>query len=131
MPWDQVRDLLACQDRLDSLLAGAPQGWTPPADVYETADAFVILLELAGLVREDVQIEAQADRITLSGTRQPPAGTPGRYHTMERGHGRFARVFAFPEPIDVEGIAADFHDGLLTVTIPKRERPAPRRIAVT
>jgi HSP20 family protein len=50
---------------------------------------------------------------------------------VERGHGRFSRAFALPEPIDVEGVTADLKDGLLTITIPKAGGRGTRRIEVT
>ena len=67
------------------------------------------------------------------------AAAPGRdipceqFHRVERGHGRFSRAFALPEPIDVERVSADLKDGVLTVTIPKASRPrrAPHRRQLT
>jgi HSP20 family protein len=53
-----------------------------------------------------------------------------QYHRVERGHGRFSRTFLLPEPIDVESVAADLKDGLLTVTIPKAAGRGVRRVDV-
>ena len=53
-----------------------------------------------------------------------------QFHRVERGHGRFSRAFQLPEPIDVDAIAADLKDGVLTVTIPKAAGRAARRIDV-
>ncbi len=131
MQWDQLRDLLALQDRLDGLLGGEASGWTPAVDLYETADQYVVLVELPGLRRDDVSIDARADRLTLRGVRRPPDGGPPRFLQLERGHGPFVRTFAFGDPIDVDGVRADFREGLLTVTVPKREQSGPRRIPVT
>ncbi len=131
MQWDQLRDLLALQDRLDGLLGSGASGWTPAVDLYETADQYVVLVELPGLRREDVSIDAQPDRLTLRGARRPMEGDPPRFLQLERGHGPFVRSFAFGDPIDVDRVAAEFREGLLTVTAPKREQSGPRRIPVT
>ncbi len=130
MQWDQVRELLALQDRLDTPMGGAQPGWSPAVDLYEAPDCYVIAMELAGLSKDDVRIEAQGDRLTLSGARPAPSVTPERYHQMERGHGAFARTFAFAHPIDVERLTADFHQGVLSVTVPKTRGHGPRRITV-
>lgn len=130
MQWDQLRDLLALQERLDGLPGGEASGWTPAVDLYETADQYVLLVELPGLAREDLQIEARADRLTLSGTRRPVSGDASRYLRLERGHGSFVRTFTFGDAIDVDRITADFRDGVLAVTVPKTERGGPRRVPV-
>jgi len=130
MQWDQLRDLLTLQDRLEGLMGGASAGWTPAVDLYETGDHYALLVELPGLDRSDVQIEAQADRLTLKGTRRPASAEAPRFLQLERGHGPFVRTFTFAEPIDVEGVSADFRDGVLAVTVPKREPSGPRRVPV-
>jgi HSP20 family protein len=129
MRWDRLRDLLALQDRLNGLLGPEPS-WTPAVDLFETADQYVVVVELPGFAREDVAIEAQADRLTLRGARRPPAGESFRFLRLERGHGAFARSFTFVNDIDLDRIAADFRDGVLTVTVPKREPVGPRRVPI-
>jgi HSP20 family protein len=128
--WDQVRDLLALQERLDQMASGAPPGWSPPVDLYETADRYVITIEVPGLTREHVQIEAAEDRLSLSGSRPVPGGEAQRFHQVERGHGAFARTFVFAHPIDVDRVTAEAQCGVLTVTMLKKHRPSPRRIKV-
>ena len=131
MQWDQLRDLLALQDRLEGLMGGAATGWTPAVDLYETAEHYALLVELPGLTREDVHLEAQADRVTIKGSRRPaPGAAAPRFLQLERGHGPFTRTFAFAEPIDSDRVAADFRDGVLAVTAPKRRHSGPRRVPV-
>ena len=130
MQWDQVRELLALQDRLDQLLEGQAPGWSPPVDLFESEDGYVVAVELPGLTREDVKIEAQGDRLVVSGSRPVPAVAPQRYHQVERGHGAFSRAFAFAHPIDVDRISAEVQQGVLIVTVPKNQRPDARRITV-
>lgn len=130
MQWDQVRELLALQDRLDQLLEGHAPGWSPPMDLFEAEDRYVVAVELPGLTREDVRIEAQGDRLVVSGSRPVPPVAPQRYHQVERGHGAFSRAFTFAHPIDVDHVTAEVQLGVLTVTVPKIRRPDARRITV-
>jgi HSP20 family protein len=132
--WDPVRDLLTLHEQLGQLVGNDAPGWTPPVDLYETPAEFVLTAELPGLTRDQIEIHAEDSRIVIRGAR---AAGPGRdipceqYHRIERGHGPFSRAFALPEPIDVDAIAADLKDGVLTVTIPKANGRGARRINVT
>jgi len=132
--WDPLRDLLALHEQLGQLVGTDAPGWTPAVDLYETPDAFILTAELPGLARDHIEIHAEESRITIRGAR--PAG-PGRdipceqFHRVERGHGRFSRAFALPEPIEVDAVAAELKEGVLTVTIPKAAGRATRRIEVS
>jgi HSP20 family protein len=127
MAWDPLRDLLATQERLESLFSRA-SGWVPMADLYETADGFVLTVEVPGLSRADVQIELQDDTLVLKGERTSHA-CPERFHQLERGHGQFARSFRFSHPVRGDAITADLADGVLTIVIPKTA-PDTRRVEV-
>jgi len=131
--WDPLRDLLALHEQLGQLVGTDAPGWTPPADLYETPAEYVLTAELPGLSRDQIDIHAEETRITIRGAR---VSSPGReipcehFHRVERGHGRFSRAFALPEPIDMAAVSADLKDGVLTVTIPK-SRHQRQRINVT
>jgi len=127
MPWDPFRDIMALQDRLGRLQGREP-AWNPPVDVYETADQYVVTAELPGLSRDDIHIELREGELTIRGQRPTATIRPDAYHRMERLQGPFARGFAFAEPIAGERITAEFHDGVLTVTLPKAPRLEPRRV---
>ena len=118
--WDPIRDLLAIQQRLDRF-APSPSGWSPPVDLHETADAYVLTAELPGLSRQDVKIEFIDGRLTLAGVRREQASPCEQDHRVERGHGGFNRTFQLPLPIDAEAITADLKDGVLMVRCPKAE----------
>lgn len=127
--WDPVRDLLAIQQHLDRFAPGQA-GWTPPVDLHESADEYVLAAEVPGLAREDIQIHVRERHLTIAGARHArPAGCE-RYHRVERGHGTFSRTFQLPHPIDADRITAELHDGVLTVRCPKAADAAPRRIDV-
>ena len=130
--WDPFGDLLALHEQLGQLVGADAPGWTPPVDLYETAQAYVLTAELPGLRRDQVEIHADGSRLVIRGHRDSsPAegGSCEQYHRVERGHGRFSRAFNLPEAIEVDAITADLSNGLLTVTIPKAGREA-RRISV-
>jgi HSP20 family protein len=135
--WDPFRDLLSLHEQLGQLVGTDAPGWTPPVDLYETPAEFVLTAELPGLSRDQIEIHAEESRITLRGSRLSGVSPNGRdipceqYHRVERGHGRFSRSFTLPEPIDVDRIAADLKDGVLTITIPKAVDRTARRIDVS
>jgi HSP20 family protein len=127
--WDPIRDLLAIQQRLDRFAPG-PAGWTPPVDLVETVDAYLVMAELPGVDRDDLTISMHDDgRLTVAGMRRERVGE--EYHRVERGRGSFSRTFHLPIPVDADRITADLHDGVLTVTCPKAANGGGRRIHVT
>jgi HSP20 family protein len=132
MPWDPMRDLLAWQDRLQQISAHHSDSWTPPIDVYETEDRYVLAAELPGLAREHIRIALEDSRLTISGQRiDRAAGAAGaHFHQVERGHGAFARTFEFASKIATDEVSADLADGVLTVTLPKAAPPPARNIEV-
>jgi HSP20 family protein len=127
--WDPIRDLLAIQQRLDRFAPG-PAGWSPPVDLLETTDAYLVMAELPGVIREDLTISLHDDgRLTIAGVRRERLGE--EYHRVERGHGNFSRTFHLPIPVDADRITADLHDGVLTVSCPKAPDGGGRRILIT
>ena len=128
--WDPLRDLLALQEQIGQLVGTDTPGWTPPVDLYETADAFVLTAELPGLSREDIDLHAEESRIVIRGQRASGLVPCDQYHRVERGHGPFSRAFLLPEPIDVDGVTADLTSGVLTVTIPKAPVATARKVEV-
>ena len=133
MPWDPMRDLRVWQERLERLSTHHPDSWTPPIDVYETDDRYVVAAELPGLVRQDIELALEDARLTIRGHRadRPSANNHVlHFHQVERGHGAFARTFEFGSKIDVDAVSADLTNGVLTVTLPKAAPPPSRKIEV-
>ena len=127
--WDPLHDLLALQERMNRLGGDDQPGWAPAVDLYETADRFVLSIELPGLKRDQIKIELQHEILTVRGERAVQHEDGAQFHRVERGHGPFARSFSLPHPVSAEQVQADFRDGVLTVVIPKLA-PPPRRIPV-
>ena len=133
MAWDPMRDLRAWQERLERLSAHHPDSWTPPIDVYETDDRYVIAAELPGLARDQIELALEDSRLTISGQRIDRTASSGNvihFHQVERGHGAFARTFEFGSKIDTEAVSADLTGGVLTITLPKAAPPPARKIEV-
>jgi HSP20 family protein len=117
--WDPLQDLLALHERINRLAGTDEPGWMPPVDLCETPDRYIVTAEVSGLTQDDIQIQIQDGKLTLRGERRAREPQSERFERVERGHGRFARAFVLPQPVDVAGISADLENGVLTVTIPK------------
>lgn len=129
--WDPLRDLLALHQRLDRTATATPPDWTPPVDVFETSDEYVLTAEVPGLSRAHIDIRFEDRHLIVRGER-PRSDIPcEQFHRVERGQGAFVRAFAIPEMVDPDAISADLRDGVLTITVPKIPPTQPRRIAVT
>jgi HSP20 family protein len=131
--WDSLRDLLSLHEHLGQLVGTDAPGWTPPVDLYETPREFVLSAELPGLSREQIEIQVEDNRIVIRGARLAASGRDipcEQYHRVERGHGRFSRAFALPEPIQTDNVTAELKDGVLIVTMPKANDRGVRRINV-
>jgi len=104
--------------------------WRPHADIYETSDAIVVILDLAGVVREDIHLEVSRKTIKISGKRDQSyfSGTT-RYHLAEISYGYFERQLALHAPVDSETVQATYANGLLEIRLikipPDRERRIP------
>jgi HSP20 family protein len=105
----------------------AATGWAPPLDLYENDDAYVATVELPGLQAEDISIDLQEGVLTLSGERKAAAEGAFRH---ERPTGQFTRRVELPNRVDSQRVTAAYHDGILTVTLPKAEEAKPRKINI-
>ena len=125
--------------RIDQLLRrmgggsepGLPGQWSPPTDVFETADGIVVKMEVPGLRREDLSIHLVDDRLVVKGRRvDSDAGRKIQYHQMEISYGTFAKIVFLRLNYDREGITADLRHGYLKLTVPRSREPRRERIAV-
>jgi HSP20 family protein len=92
--------------------------WSPPTDLYETENAYVVRVEIAGMHRRDFSVTLENNFLTVSATRHD---TPERraYHQMEVRFGEFSTVVALPGVVNAETSSAEYEDGFLIVTLPK------------
>jgi HSP20 family protein len=132
--FEELRRLhLQAERHFFSLLAPGREGkWQPVADVYETDEAWVIKLELAGLRKEDFSLSANKGILTIRGTRRDEfEGKWRTYHQAEINYNEFERSFALPQGTDEEAIKALYKDGLLVITIMKRPPSSRERKKIT
>jgi HSP20 family protein len=92
--------------------------WSPPTDLYETENAYVVRVEIAGMHRRDFSVVLENNFLTISASRPD---TPERraYHQMEVRFGEFSTVVAVPGTVDADASSAEYEDGFLVVTLPK------------
>ena len=106
--------------------------WTPAVDVRETDKALALDVELPGIEPENVEVNVENGVLSITGEKRSgrTEEEKGRYHMIERSYGSFFRSFQLPAGVDESQIKASFHDGLLTVDIPKAALPQPRKIEI-
>lgn len=95
--------------------------WSPPTDIYETEDRYVIRVEIAGMNEDDLEVIIEDNLLKISGNR-PDSAERRAYHQMEIQFGRFEIALVLPAPVDIESASADYKDGFLTVLLPKPNR---------
>lgn len=137
--WDPLKDLMTMHDRMnkifDETLNKNAQGnygdWLPPVDIFETEDEIVIMSELPGMKEEDMDIQVSDGVLTLKGEKKYPIeGESDNFYRLERSYGKFSRSFAIPSTVDISTVKANLKDGLLKVTLKKKEEIQPRVIKV-
>ena len=92
--------------------------WSPPTDMYETDDAYIVRMEIAGMLEADFTVCVEGSFLVISGSR-PDVQERGAYHQMEIRCGRFSSAVSLPSPVDLEKASADYDDGFFKVSLPK------------
>ena len=103
----------------------------PAVNVYAGQDGIAVVAELPGIEKEDLEVQAHQDTLTLRGVRRPAAEEPDAYHRRERRSGSFTRSIQLPYRIDPDRIEAHLENGVLRLSLPRRHQDKPRRIAVS
>lgn len=125
-------DLFRPMRLFDELAESLTQrGWVPPVDIRETDDAYLVMADLPGFTKKDVEITLEDNVLTLSGNRKwDGAENQQSYRRVERAYGEFSRSFSLPAQVEADKVKASFDDGVLTVSVPKAAESRPRRIAI-
>ena len=143
--FEPFRELVTLQDRMNRLFSEsyrAQQGseddwalggtWAPAVDIYEHENNIVIKAELPGVDPKDVDIRLDNNVLTVNGERKLDHEVKKEnYHRVERSYGAFTRSFTLPTTVDPSGIKAEYRDGVLRVTLPKREEAKPKQIQIS
>jgi HSP20 family protein len=103
-------------------------GFTPPVDVHETENEYLVTIDLPGVKSEDVNVEINDNVLSISGARV--ADETGAAQLVERPYGTFARTLSLPQGVDSDSIQASYHDGVLELRIPKPAEQKPKKITI-
>ncbi len=120
------------QDSLSRLFSEpASRPWSPAVDIFETENELVLKADLPDVDPKNVGIELENGTLTLKGERNFEDQKNGRgFHRIERSYGKFVRAFSLPDTVDGEKVKADYKNGVLTVTLPKKEVAKPKTINI-
>jgi len=109
----------------------ANRSWSPSVDIFETEDALTLKADLPEVKIEDIDVRVENQTLTLRGQRKFEKDEKIKgYHRIERSYGEFVRAFAVPSTVDTEKVQADYKNGALTITLPKKETAKPRQVKV-
>jgi HSP20 family protein len=144
--FDPFRDLMTLQDRMNRMFtdsyAGRGNGgtdedwalggsWAPAVDIYEHDGNIVLKAELPGIDAKSVDVRVENNVLTLRGERKFDNEVKREsYHRVERAYGTFMRSFTLPNVVDTENIKAEYKDGVLRMTLPKKAEAKPRQISI-
>ena len=138
--WEPQRGLTTLQDQINRLFSdsfdrtgeeGSLTAWAPAVDIYETEHELVVKADLPDIDPKDLDIRVENNILTIRGERKfEKQVNEDKYLRVERSYGSFARSFTLANTVNAEAIKADYQNGVLTLTIPKREEAKPKQIKV-
>ena len=139
--YDPFRELRSLQDEVNRLFSSSFSrggdseltrgAWSPSVDIFEDNDQIALEAELPGVNPEDVTISIENNVLTIHGERKfEKKDDQGNFHRVERSYGSFTRSFTLPPAVSPEGAEARFENGVLHLTLRKREEAKPRRIEI-
>ena len=103
----------------------------PLLNVFRQEDDFVIITELPGIRREDVDIQIQGNKVRISGKKDIQYPEGASLHRRERDAGSFDRTVAVPVEVDVDRVQAEYNNGVLALLLPRAERDKPKTITIS
>ena len=138
--WDPFRDVLALQNRMNSLFQEYGRGegdalttaaFVPPVDIYEDEHKIVLKLEVPGMKESDLDIQLENNVLTVKGERKfEKEEKEENFHRIERRYGSFYRSFTVPNTLNPESVKASYDAGVLRIELEKRAEAKPKQIKV-
>jgi HSP20 family protein len=138
--WEPYRGTATLQEQVNRLLGNVLErsaeesnltSWAPAADIYETEHELVVKADLPEIDPKDLDIRVENNILTIRGERKfEKKVNEENYLRVERAYGAFSRSFSLANTVNAEAIKADYQNGVLTLTIPKREEAKPKQIKV-
>ena len=130
---DPLANLRMFEDAFSRLLSEPRTGrpWSPAVDIFETENEVVLKADVPGVELKDIEVRVENQTLTVKGERKFEQEEQRKgYHRIERSYGAFQRSFAVPHTVDTEKVAAEFKNGVLTISLPKKEAAKPRQVKV-
>lgn len=142
--WDPLSELTSLQDRLNQFfnqpIHGPGRGmeqsllaanFIPPVDIYEDDHNITIQTEIPGVQQEDIDVRLENNVLTITGERKlENEEKKQNFHRIERQYGKFMRSFTLPNTANPDSVNAEFNDGVLKVSVAKREESKPKQIRI-
>jgi len=137
--WDPFREVVALQNRVNSLFRDLNEGegqvaatsFTPAVDIYEDAHKVVLKLEVPGIEEKDLDVRVENNTLTVKGERKFEAEEKEQnFHRIERRYGSFFRAFTLPSTVDAEHVAASYTAGVLKLELAKKPEAQPKQIKI-
>jgi len=138
--WEPFRGATTLQDQVNRLFNDVLErtgdessltAWAPSVDIYETEHELVVKADLPEVDPKDLDIRVENNILTIRGERKFEKNVnQENYLRVERAYGSFARSFTLANTVNAEAIKADYQNGVLTLTIPKKEEAKPKQIKV-
>jgi HSP20 family protein len=141
--WDPYRDVLALQNRMNSIFQEFSRsnsgendvvttaGFVPPVDIFEDENKLVLKIEIPGMRQEDLDVRLENNTLSVKGERSfQSEGKEENFHRVERRYGSFYRAFTIPNTVDPNSIKADYEAGVLRLELNKKAETKPKQIKV-
>ena len=138
-PRNVARPFQSLRDEFDQMLKslwGSENRWmsadfSPACDLSETADSYQVRMDVPGIKPDDITVQVSGDSVRISGERKEEKEEKDKtYHRIERRSGSFCETLRLPGGVADDKVQAEFHDGVLTVTLPKSEMTKSRTVKV-
>lgn len=134
---DPFDALLGLQRALESAsrsdwfgLGTTSRGGFPPINVFQKNDDFVVVAELPGVSKSDLEIKVKNNQLRLTGKKLIAYDPKASIHRRERVGGNFDRTIGFPTEVNADGVRAEYRDGILAIFVPRAEAAKPKTIRI-
>jgi HSP20 family protein len=137
--WDPFREVVALQNRVNSLFRDLNEGddpvaaasFVPAVDIYEDAQKLMLKLEVPGIDQKDLDVRIEDHTLTVKGERKFESDEKEQnFHRIERRYGSFYRAFTLPSTVDTENVAASYNAGVLKLELKKKPEAQPKQIEI-
>jgi HSP20 family protein len=137
--WDPFREVVALQNRMNSLFRDLNEGesplttasFVPAADIYEDAQKVMLKLEVPGIEEKDLDVRVENNTLTVRGERKfEKEEKEENFHRIERRYGSFYRAFTLPSTVETESAKANYEAGVLKLELKKKAEAQPKQIKI-